>query len=240
SVPAGSAGGCRPPAGSGPAGSGPAGSGPAAATDRSAGRGSGSLAAWRERRTLAVGLLVLGMAFCEGSANDWLAVGVVDGYGVDHAVGAAGYGVFVTAMTVSRMAGPAALARWGRVWVLRGSALLVLAGVGLVVSGPALIGPCGLVAGLALAAVGAFAWGCGSALGFPVGMSAAADEPDRAAARVGVVATIGYTAFIAGPPLLGGLADRVGILRSLLAVSVAVAVAMVTVGAARAPLGESG
>jgi hypothetical protein len=39
--------------------------------------------------------------------------------------------------------------------------------------------------------------------GFPVGMSAAADDPRHAAGRVSVVASIGYVAFLAGPPLIG-------------------------------------
>ena len=57
--------------------------------------------------------------------------------------------------------------------------------------------------------------GFGTALGFPVGMSAAADDPLRSAARVSVVASIGYTAFLAGPPLIGLLGDRFGVLRAL-------------------------
>ena len=40
----------------------------------------GVLDAWREPRTLIVGLMVLGFAFTEGSANDWIAVALVDGY----------------------------------------------------------------------------------------------------------------------------------------------------------------
>ncbi|MEP6814543.1 MAG: MFS transporter, partial [Marmoricola sp.] len=54
----------------------------------------------------------------------------------------------------------------------------------------------------------------------PVGMSAAADDAVRAAARVSVVSTIGYTAFLAGPPLLGFVGDHVGTLRALLVVAV--------------------
>ena len=50
-------------------------------------------------------------------------------------------------------------------------------------------------------------------------MSAAADDPVRAAARVSVVSTIGYAAFLAGPPLLGFVADRVGTLQALLVVA---------------------
>ena len=68
---------------------------------RSAGGGWKSrLAIWRDRRTLLIGVIVLGMAFAEGSANDWLALAMVDGHGVDNATGALVFGIFVTAMTV--------------------------------------------------------------------------------------------------------------------------------------------
>ena len=70
-------------------------------------------------------------------------------------------------------------------------------------------------------------------------MSAAADDPARAAARVSVVASIGYVAFLAGPPLLGLLADRVGVVPAMLGVSGAVALSLVSAGAARAVEGSS-
>ena len=73
--------------------------------EEGASRRSGVLTAWREPRTLLVGLMVLGFAFTEGSANDWMAVAMVDGYGTSEAVGAIGFGVFVAAMTVARMVG---------------------------------------------------------------------------------------------------------------------------------------
>lgn len=201
--------------------------------------GSGTLAAWRESRTLLVGLMVLGMALAEGSANDWLALGLVDGYGTTHAAGAVGLGVFLTAMTGCRLAGPALLDRFGRVAVLRTGAVLVLGGIGLFVGAAQLVdhsagmSPANAVP-LALAAVAALAWGCGAALGFPVGMSAASDDPARSAARVSVVSSIGYVAFLAGPPLLGRLADHVGIVRAMLAVSLAVVLSLLCAGAARA------
>ena len=59
------------------------------------------------------------------------------------------------------------------------------------------------------ALVGAVCWGLGASLGFPLGMSAAGDEAARSAARVSVVGSIGYTAFLGGPPLVGLLADHV-------------------------------
>ncbi len=173
------------------------------------------LGIWRDRRTLLIGLIVLGMAFAEGSANDWLALAMVDGHGVENATGALIFGVFVTAMTVGRVGGVWLLDRFGRVPVLRVSA--VLAGVGLttVIFAPAAW----------LAVIGVVLWGLGSALGFPVGMSAAADDPVNAAARVSAVATIGYLAFLVGPPLLGFVGEHVGLLNALLLVLVLVAIA---------------
>ncbi|AYY11473.1 MFS transporter [Actinobacteria bacterium YIM 96077] len=167
--------------------------------------------AWREPRTLLIGVMVLCFALIEGIANDWLAVGLVDGYGVGNATGAAGFAIFVAAMTAGRLGGPWVLERYGRPAVIRASGMTSAAGVLMVVFGGT---PVVAVAGVLL-------WGCGAALGFPVGMSAAADDPQRAAARVAVVSSIGYTAFLAGPPLLGWIGDHEGVLRALLVAGVA-------------------
>ncbi len=51
----------------------------------------GLSSAWREPRTLLLGLLVLCAAFTEGTANDWLALALVDGYGTSEALGALGF-----------------------------------------------------------------------------------------------------------------------------------------------------
>jgi len=186
-------------------------------------RGLGALTAWRERRTLVVGLLVLAFAFTEGTANDWVAVALVDGYGSSETVGALSFGLFVTAMTAGRLTGSAALDRFGRVNVLRATAAIALVGLLLVVASNSTL----------LALAGALLWGVGASLGFPVGMSAAADDPTRAAARVSVVSSIGYTAFLAGPPLIGLLAERSGILEALLVVVAALVLGLAASGAAR-------
>jgi MFS family permease len=178
--------------------------------EQSAGQRVSVLRAWLEPRTLLIGLFVLIMAFTEGTANDWLAVATIDGYGVSAALGAAMFGVFVAAMTTGRTFGTIALDRFGRVPVLLASAVLAAAGALTTV----------LSGGLALAAVGVVLWGLGASLGFPMGMSAAADEEALAPARVSVVAVIGYTAFLAGPPVVGLLGDHVGTLRALLAVPI--------------------
>jgi len=190
---------------------------------------SGVSLAWRERRTLLIGLLVLAFAFAEGSANDWIALALVDGYGMGGSVAAVGFGVFVASMTVARVVGTALLDRYGRVPVLRGTAVSAVLGVLLFVFAPT----------VPLALAGAVRWGIGAARGYPVGMSAASDEPERAAARVSVVSSIGYTAFLAGPPLIGFLAEATGILRALLVVIAMMAVSMLPVGAARPPSASS-
>jgi MFS family permease len=186
---------------------------------------SAVLKAWTEPRTLLIGLLVLVMAFTEGTANDWIAVAFVDGHQVSQTGGAVVLGVFVTAMTVGRTVGTIALDRWGRVRVLISTMLLGAVGAGIAV----------LAGSLALAMVGVAIWGLGASLGFPVGMSAAADDESRAAARVSVVALIGYTAFLAGPPLVGLLGDHVGILRALLVVPILLIPALALVPVSRPP-----
>lgn len=170
--------------------------------------------AWTEPRTLLVGVVVLAAAFTEGTANDWLAVAFVEGHHQQHWVGVLALAVFLTFMTAGRVLGTGLLDRFGRVPVLRGLLALAAVGCGLVVFGNTV-----------LAFVGTMLWGVGASLGFPVGISAAADDPRHAARRISVVSTIGYTAFLGGPPVLGWLGDHTGVLHALLAVGVMLVIA---------------
>jgi MFS family permease len=185
----------------------------------------GRLSIWKDPRTLLIGLVILGAAFAEGSANDWLALAMVDGHHVSNEMGAVVFGIFVTAMTVGRLAGVKVLDRYGRVPVLRASFLLATVGLLILI----------FVPNPWVATFGAILWGLGSALGFPVGMSAAADDPKTAAARVSAVATIGYVAFLVGPPAIGFLGDVVGLLNALLVVLVLVALGAIVSNSAREP-----
>ena len=181
--------------------------------------------AWLEPRTLAIGLMVLAFTLAEGAANDWLALGLIDGYDARHWVGVLGFALFVASMTLGRLGGPIVLDRFGRAPAMLVSALAATTGVLVVVWGEV----------AALAVLGIVLWGFGAALGFPVGMSAAGDDPARAARRVSVVSTIGYGAFLAGPPLLGFVGDQVGTLRSLLVIAIAMVPAAVLVSSVRKP-----
>jgi predicted MFS family arabinose efflux permease len=186
-----------------------------------AARAGGALTAWREPRTLLIGVFVLAIAFAEGSANDWMSVAVIDGYGLSAAWGTLAFAVFLASMTTGRWFGPHLLDRYGRVPVVRALSVVGLAGLALFVFSPA-GGP---------AFAGALLWGLGASLGFPVGMSAAADDPARAPARVSVVASIGYCAFLAGPPLIGFLGDHLTVLRALTVVAALFGLAALIAGA---------
>ena len=184
-----------------------------------------SLAVWADVRLLFIGVVVLGMSFAEGGANDWLALAVVDGHGYDATIGAAIFTVFTVSMTAARVLGGPVLDRFGRVPILRVMAVIGVIGLSLFIFSDE---PWLLILGTVL-------WGIGCALGFPVGMSAAADVPDRrlAASRVSAVAIIGYCAFLAGPPFLGFIGEHFGILNALLVILGLMVLAGIAAPAAR-------
>jgi predicted MFS family arabinose efflux permease len=186
-----------------------------------------ALSAWKEPRTVLIGVFVFTAAFTEGSGNDWLGVATIDGYGAPAVLGTLTFAGFLAAMTVGRWFGPGLIDRHGRVLTVRLFAALALAGLALVVSGAA----------LPLAMAGAALWGLGTALGFPVGMSAAGDDPAHAPARVSVVATIGYIAFLAGPPLIGLLGQHIGTLHALTVTGGLIALGLLISGVLGAPPG---
>ncbi|WP_125775727.1 MFS transporter [Antribacter gilvus] len=194
-------------------------------------RGAGlrtALRAWREPRTLLIGLVLLAGSLSEGSAGNWLAIAMVDGFAVREAVGAAAYGSFVAAMTVVRLGGTRLLDRFGRVAVLRVSSVSGLVGLALF----------GLAPDLRWAWAGILLWGMGSALGSPVAVAAASDEPIHAAARVSVATSFSSIAQLSAPPLLGLLADGVGVRHALLVICAAMVVSLVLAGHVR-PVGTA-
>jgi predicted MFS family arabinose efflux permease len=187
------------------------------------------LASWTEPRTLLIGLFVLCMALTEGTGNDWLSLAVIDGYHSAAVAGTLTFAVFLAAMTAGRWWGPRLIDRYGRVLVLRVCAVTALAGLLLIEFGEV----------LPVAMAGALLLGLGTSLGFPVGLSSAADDPAHAATRVSTAASIGYVAFLAGPPVVGFLGDRVGVLHSLWVAAVVLAAAFLLAGAT-APLTADG
>jgi MFS family permease len=164
-------------------------------------------------------------ALSEGSANDWLALAVVDGFDQAEAVGAAMFGVFVGAMTAVRLLGTRLIDRYGRVAVLRASGAVSLGGLVLF----------GFAPSLPLAAVGIVAWGFGAALTVPLGIAAASDDPLRAASRVAVVSAFSSTASLAAPPLLGLAAELMGPRHALVLITVAMVTSIALARTVRRP-----
>ncbi|UYP06051.1 MFS transporter [Priestia megaterium] len=186
------------------------------------------MAVWKEPRTILISIIVLGMAFAEGSANDWLPLIMVDGYSVTPTMGSFAFGLFVAAMTIGRAIGGLLLDRLGRVLVLRISALLAIVGLLIVIFG----------GNYKFATIGIVLWGLGAAFGFPVGLSAAGDDPRGVVARVSAVATAGYLAFLVGPPFLGFVGEMIGLLRALIVVLITVTIAGLLSQAAK-PIGKT-
>jgi len=188
------------------------------------------LAIWRDPRTLLIGVLVLGMAFAEGSSNDWLALALIDERGFEHGTAALMFTTFAVSMTLGRLIGAPLIDRLGRVPMLIGSALLAIVGLLLVMLVP--------VAWVTVA--GVVIWGLGASLGFPVGMSAAADDPRTAPTRVAVVSVVGYSAFLVGPPVLGFIGEHIGLLSAYWITLGLIVLAAIAAPAAREPARRRG
>jgi len=172
---------------------------------------------WKDPRLLLIGGVILAMALAEGSANDWLPLLMVDGHGVDPALGSAVYTGFAAAMTIGRFAGGFLIDRLGRAPVVRASAICATFGIAVVVFADS----------AALAGAAVLLWGLGASLGFPVTLSAAGDSGPNSAARVSLVAMIGYVAFLVGPPCLGFLGDHYGLRVAMIVVLAFTAVAII-------------
>jgi len=170
---------------------------------------------YRDIQLMLIGVIVLAMAFAEGSANDWLPLLMVDGHGFSPTSGSLIYAGFTLGMTVGRFTGGWFIDRYSRVAVVRASAMMGALGIGLII----------FVDVDWIAGVSVILWGLGASLGFPLTISAASDTGPDAPTRVSVVATTGYLAFLVGPPLLGFLGEHFGLRSAMLAVLALVIVA---------------
>lgn len=180
---------------------------------------------WKQGRLLLIGLVMLGVELGEGTANSWLTLAVHDGHRQTSAVAALFFVAFAAGETGARVAGGPLVDRIGRVRTVRVTTALGVVGLGLFIFGDQ--------TGLVLA--GTVLWAFGVSMGFPLGMSAAADSGPNPAARVSVVASIGYLANLGGPPVIGALSERFGILGALWLVVALLVVGFAAAGALAAP-----
>jgi fucose permease len=159
----------------------------------------------RNRRFgLPVGIAMLAVSglLIEGLVTDWSALLITRDLGAQASLGAGTLALFSVAMFVSRSAGDAVLNRCTERAVLTTVAVVVgcLVVLGSIVAHPvAMAVSIGLV-GLALGPV------------FPVAVSRASrSAPGRAAAMTAQVSAVGYLAYLGGPPVIGFVAEVIGL-----------------------------
>ncbi|PRS45015.1 MFS transporter [Bacillus sp. NMCC46] len=170
---------------------------------------------WLNKRTVSLAMIALCLAFVEGSANDWIPLAMVDGYQVSHSMSTVIYALFLCGMISGRLISGRLIDRFGRVLLLRIAILSAAAGLFLVI----------LKISLVVCMISIFLWGFGASLGFPLTISAAGDDSRYAVKRVSIVTLSGYTASLSGPPILGLLANQVGLLHAFIFVLFAICIA---------------
>ena len=146
------------------------------------------------------------MAFCvlvgEGAMADWSAVYLKSNLGTGAAVAGLGYAAFSLAMAAGRFLGDDVVARFGDVRIVRGGALLAALGLGL-----AVVVPHPMAAVIGFAGVG-----LGYAGVVPILFRAGSKAPDvLPGTGIAAVASAGYAGFLAGPPVIGFVAELVGL-----------------------------
>jgi MFS family permease len=163
------------------------------------------LRGWLDGRLLLIGLVMFGVELGEGSANSWLTLAVRNNHGQTAAVAALFFTVFATCEGLSRMFAGPVVDRLGRVRVIRITTALGVIGIAAFI----------LAGNRWIVLLGVVLWAVGVSLGFPLGISAAAESGPDPAARINVVASVGYFANLAGPPAVGTLAQSAGLLDAL-------------------------
>ncbi|GAA4079743.1 MFS transporter [Actinomadura miaoliensis] len=170
-------------------------------------RKAGADAVRGARRMLALlGFIGLCSFVGEGAMADWSAVYLRETLDTGAGIAGLGYAGFAVAMTVGRLAGDRIVARYGPVRVLRAGALISALGLGL-----------GLAAGHPVAAIIGFTlFGIGIAPVAPVTFSAAGNLPGVPAAHgISRVTAVGYLGLLGGPPVIGFVAQGVGLTGAL-------------------------
>jgi len=165
-------------------------------------RKKGPLLALPKGALFLVGIMALIAALGEGAVTDWAAVYQIEELGFGSSQAAIGFALFSGAMVVMRLSGDRLIARYGPVPVARLSGLAAAAGAAMLVLG----------SHIWLIWVGCVVMGLGNAVIFPLAMSRAAADPVMSkGTALAAVATLGYGAFLFGPPVLGFIGSAVSL-----------------------------
>jgi MFS family permease len=173
---------------------------------------------------LALAALAFAGLLAEGAATDWSAVYLHESVGTGESLAAAGFAAFAATMTLGRVVGDRLTQAWGPVALTRRAGLLAAGGMALA-----------LLFGNAVTGVIGFAClGAGLATIVPTVFRAAGLRAATPGAGIAAVSTVGYTAFLVGPPAIGFLSEAVGLRAALGVVVLLAALIPVLAGATRA------
>ncbi len=186
----------------------------------------GSGFALPSRAVLLIGSLCFLAMMTEGAIGDWSGIYLRHDVGAGAAAAATGFTGFSLGMAVARLGGDVLNERLGAGRLLRGGMTLVALALGGV-----------LLIGAAVPAVIGFALcGLGIANTVPL-LFSAAGRLDPPGPSLAATFTVGYTGFIVGPPVIGVLADQIGLPETLaLLVLAALSVAALGGRATHAPV----
>jgi MFS family permease len=179
---------------------------------------SGTHFAWPTRATIGLGLLCFLALMSEGAVLDWSTIYFRDKFTIDASTAGLSYAMFSGGMAASRLSGDWVRLTFGAVRMVVFSALLTAAALTL-----------GLWAGsypLALLAFTVTGIGIGNIA--PVLFAGGGRlEPDAPGRGIAAVTTLGYSGFLAGPPLIGFIAEGTSLgvaFLSIVAASIIIAV----------------
>lgn len=153
---------------------------------------------WLQGSVLFLGVMCFAVFLAEGAILDWSAIFLRDTKGIDAELAGAGYAAFSVAMATMRLVGDKIVARLTSKTVVVSGSLLSAAGLIMAVYSPWITG----------SLIGFVLVGVGAANIVPVFFSEAGRLPGIApTVSIPAITTIGYTGMLAGPALLGFIAQ---------------------------------
>jgi MFS family permease len=159
---------------------------------------SGSHFAWPTKATIGLGALCFLALMIEGSVADWAAILFQQRFAIEASIAAMAFGFYQAGMAISRFAGDWLRQRFGAVQMVFVSALLTAGGTLAAIT----------LSNLTLALVAFAIAGIGIGNAAPVLFAGGGRlEPDAPGRGISAVTTMGYTGFLAGPPLIGLAAE---------------------------------
>ena len=153
---------------------------------------------WPTRHTVALGALCFLALMVEGSVADWAGIHNKERFAVDASLAALGFAFYQGGMSISRFAGDWLRQKYGAVNVIVVSAVMAAIGMAAALLAPTLP--------LAIAAYAFGGLGIGNLA--PVLFAGGGRlEPDAPGRGMAAVVSMGYSGFLAGPPIIGFVAQ---------------------------------